>query len=169
MNTGAKRVRLRGIFFLLAGLFGLILVLQFQGGPAKAALPQASSISVSMSNPACTQAFPASGVCTIRFHNLTASGSDPSFARVEVLVNGKLRLNVAGFFESSAYFTDLMLPGGLKVTCGVPNASGQPNFGKIYQLTANAYMADGTTASASTNVACPAFQAIAYLPFIKNK
>ena len=72
----------------------------------------------SMSNPTCVQAPPASGTCSIQIDSLIASGSDPSFSRLEVLVNGKLRVFMGGFFESSAYLTFPMKPGGLKVACG---------------------------------------------------
>ena len=164
MNTPGVLTWLRRLFFLS---LGLMLVLQSPGEPVQAALP-ATSVSVSISNPSCGQSLPASGVCSIQFGSLTASGSDSSFSRIEVLVNGKLRVLVDGFFESTAYLNSPMLPGGLKVTCGMPNEGGSPDYGKAYLITANAYMADGTSASASENVFCPAYVSKTYMPFIKR-
>ena len=72
-------------------------------------------------------------------------------------MNGKLRIYMGGFFESSAYLTYPMVPGGLAVACGRPNDGGSPNYGKAYSLTVNAYMVDGSAATDSMTVFCPAF------------
>lgn len=159
-------MRLRRITFLL---LGSILVMQFPGEPAQAALLPATSVSIYMSNPACVQVLSTSGACSIQFGSLIASGSAPTFSRLEVLVNGKLRVYMGGFFESSAYLTYPMLPGGLAVACGRPNASGSPNYGRGYLLTANAYMVDGTSATDSVTVFCPAYDGKTYLPLIRKK
>ena len=166
MNTRTDHVPLRYLFFLL---IGMILVLQIPGEPTHAAPLQQSTISIQMSNPSCDQGRPTSGVCALQFGSLTASGGDPSFSRVEVLVNGKLRIYMGGFFESSAYLTYPMIPGGLAVACGKPNDGGLPNYGKAYSLTANAYMADGTSATDSTTVFCPAFEGKIYFPLVRKK
>jgi hypothetical protein len=131
------------------------------------ALPTAT-VSLTMSNPTCAQAPPASGGCSLEMRYIVASGSDTSFSRVEVLVNGKLRIYMAGFFESTAYLSNLMIPGGLAVPCGRPNESGLPNFGRAYLITANAYMADGTSATNTMNVFCPAYDGKFYLPFVQR-
>lgn len=145
---------------------GLALILIFPGEPVLAALPQATSISIQMSNPTCVQALPARGTCSIQMNSLVANGSDPSFSRLEILVNGKLRLFMSGFFESTAYFSHPMLPDGLKVACGGPNAGGLPNYGKSYLIAANAYMADGISATNSLVVYCPAYDGKTYLPAV---
>lgn len=165
MSTNTHRSRLQRLFFLM---IGLVLVLQFAGEPAHAAPLQPTTISIQMSNPTCVEARPASGVCSLQFYSLTATGSDTSFSRVEVLVNGKLRVFMAGFFESTAYLTDPMLPGGLAVACGRPNDGGLPNLGRSYLLAANAYMADGTSASDSMTVFCPAYDGKTYVPVTKK-
>ena len=155
----------RRVFLLLV----VLLVLQYPSKASPASALQASSVSVSMSNPTCFQVLPANGACTIQINNLTASGSDSSFSRVELLVNGKLRAYMGGFFESTAYLSAAMLRGGLMVACGRSNAGGLPDYGMAYTVTVNAYMADNTTASASQNVYCPAFAGNTYVPVIRNK
>ena len=151
------------VYSLAAFLLSLVLIFQAPGEAA-----QAASVTIHMSNPACVQAQPATGSCSIVVSNLSASGSDTSFSRVELLVNGKLRVYVAGFFETSAYFSYSMVPAGLSVSCGRPNASGLADYGKSYLVSANAYMADGTSASNSTTVYCPPFEAKTYLPSIRR-
>ena len=163
MSTRAHCMRLRRLLFVF---IGLILVLQFPGEPTRAELLQGITLSVNMSNPTCVQSPPASGSCSIQIGNLTATGSDPSFSRVEVLINGKLRVYMAGFFESTAYLTYPMVPGGLEVACGRPNDGGLPNYGRSYLLTANAYMVNGTSATRSMNVFCPAYDGKTYVPLI---
>ena len=165
MKRIANRIRLRSLFWVV---IGLIIATQFPGDTVWAASPKAASVSVDLSNPACVEALPASGVCSIKFNSLTASGSDTSFSRVEVLVDGKLRVNMTGFFESSASLIYQMLPEGLKVACGSPNQGGLPGFGKAYTLTAIAYMADGTSSTDQMNVFCPAFDGNLYLPFLRK-
>ena len=96
MTTIKDRIRLRHLFFLL---ISLILVLHVPGEPSHAAPLPASSVSINMSNPTCVHVLPTSGVCSIQIGSLTASGSDQSFSRVEVLVNSKLRVYMGGFFK----------------------------------------------------------------------
>ena len=150
-------------------LIGLVLVLQIPGGPVVGAAPQLSTISLSMSNPSCVQVSTASGTCSLQIGYLSANGSDPSFSRVEILVNGKLRLFMGGFFETGAYLSYAMQPKGLQVACGKPNDGGLPNYGKSYLVTANAYMADGSSTSISSTVYCPAYDGRTYLPVLKRK
>ena len=148
---------------LAAFLISLVLIFQVPGEPV-----QAAAVTIHMSNPACVQAQPATGSCSILINSLNASGSDPSFSRLELLVNGKLRLYEAGFFETSAYFTTQMVPNAIKVSCGGPNAGGLAGYGQGYLITANAYMADGTSASNSMKVYCPAYDGKTFLPSVRR-
>jgi hypothetical protein len=158
-------LRLRRFLLLL---LGLLLIAQFRGEVVRAAPLRATSVSISMSNPSCVQVRSMSGTCSLQFGYLIASGSDTSFSRLEVLVDGKLRVYMGGFFESTAYLTHPMIPGGLMVTCGRSNASGLPNYGQAYLVEANAYMVDGTSASDSMTVFCPAYDGALYLPLIRK-
>jgi hypothetical protein len=165
MSAKMDRIRLHSFLFLLVGL---ALILQLPGEAARAAALPTSSVSITLNNPSCVQQNPASGMCSIQFDSLSASGSDPSFSRVELLADGKLRAYMAGFFETSAYMSYSMFPGGLQVACGAPGAGGSSGFGKAYSITANAYMADGSSSSDSANVLCPAFDGKTYAPLIRK-
>jgi hypothetical protein len=142
-------------------LWGLLLAMVLLGAPV-----HASTVSVTMHNPSCVQIPLSGGMCAIQIRSVTAIGSDTSFSRVEVKVNSKLRVVMSGFFESSASLTHQMVPGGLKVACGLPNASGSVNLGKAYSVAANAYMFDGTSAGASQSVFCPAYKKTDLTPIL---
>jgi hypothetical protein len=145
---------------------GLLLTLSLPGELAHATLQAPAALTVTMSNPVCVEILPASGDCSIEMSSLTASSSAQDFGRLELLVNGKLRLSEYGFFESSAYLSPSMLPGGLKVTCGRANDGGLPDYGRSYSITANAYLTDGSSSSDAATVYCPAFDGSVYLPLI---
>jgi len=163
MSTGVDRLRVSRFLFLLAALSLALLVPGEQARTAPLA-----TISVSMSNPACIQPSPPSGNCSIQIRQLSATGSDATFARVEVSVNGKLRVYMAGFFENSASLTSEMLGKGLAVSCGRPNDGGKPEYGKSYTLAASAYMSGGESASDSATVYCPYFDGKVYLPILRR-
>ena len=158
--------RLRRLLFIL---LGVLLMAQYPGEAVQAAPLRATSISISMSNPSCVQVRPPSGTCSLQAAYVIASGSDSSFSRLEILVDGKLRAYMGGFYESMAYLAPSMIPGGLTVACGRSNASGKPDYGKGYVVAANAYMVDGTSASSSMTVFCPAYDGVTYLPVIRKK
>ena len=145
-----------------------LLIFQVPGEFVQAAPLHASTISLTMSNPSCSEAVSSNGACSIDISSLAVSGGDPSFSRVEVMINGKLRVYMAGFFESTAYLNPPMLPGGLSVKCGRPNSGGLSGFGQSYLVTVNAYMADGTSASESNTVYCPSFEADIYVPTVQK-
>jgi hypothetical protein len=165
MSTSTDRLRLGRLFFLV---LGIIAVLQFLGEIARPTLLQAATVSIQMSNPSCVQIFSSNGTCSIQIRSLTATGSDQTFSRLEVLLDGKLRVYMGGFFESSAFLDSPMMPGGLEIACGKPNDGGLPDYGRSYSLTANAYMADGTSASDSVTVFCPAYDGKTFLPLIQR-
>ena len=166
MSNRTNHFQLRRVVLLSALL---ILALHFPGESSHAASPSASSITLSMSNPTCFRVLPANGACSVQINSLAATGSDPSFARIEILVNGKLRVYVGGFFEATGYLTSHMLPGGLMVACGRLNEGGSPNFGRAYTVTANAYMVDNTSATDSMTVLCPAFEGKTFIPMVRNR
>jgi hypothetical protein len=166
MRKLADRTQLRHLFFVLIGLF---LILQFRGETTHAATLQQSTVSIQMSDPTCDQVLSTNGACSIQIDSLTVFGSGPALSRVELLLNGKLRVYMDGFFESSAYLAHQMMPGGLAVACGRPNDGGLANYGKSYSITANAYMADGSSATDSATIYCPAFDGKIYAPLVRKK
>lgn len=128
----------------------------------------ASSISLVINNPVCVQPKPDSGTCYILTRGIFAGGSGASFSRLEVMIDGNLRVNMQGFFESTADLYPAMLGDGLAVACGMPNASGNPAFGKIYTLYIAASMSDGANTWGSAVVSCPYYDGKVYVPSIQR-
>lgn len=139
--------------------------------PAANAAPiPTATLNLGMSNPSCAEASPQTGMCTLQIRSLTAVGSaGSSLSNVELSVNGKLRLRMIGFFESSAYLDNKMLGDGLYVPCGGKNAGGNPAYGNVYTLSADAYLSDNTHSSASAQLTCPYYEGKTYLPSVRGK
>ena len=98
-------------------------------------------------------------------------GSDEailSFNHIEIAINGKVRANMSGFFENSAYLTGPMLGNGLKVACGGKNISGIPDMGRQYVVTLSGFATGSSPVVDSANVTCPYYQGETYLPLVKK-
>jgi hypothetical protein len=74
-------------------------------------------------------------------------------------ISGKTRYSATAFFEGNITYTYDMIPGGLKVPCGAPNAGGAGNpYGFVYAVTVNPLDSSRTSMSTDTaNVTCPAY------------
>jgi len=131
------------------------------------AAPQ-TGLTLALSNPYCVQVSHQSGTCAINFRYMNAATTDVSFDHIQIAINGKVRFFMSGFFENSANMTGRMLGGGLKVGCGLPNASGVPNYGHIYSVVVTAAQFGGSPLVDTAAVACPAFQSNLYLPVARK-
>jgi len=128
----------------------------------------ASTISLDITNPSCVQSQTENSTCYIKAFSIAAYGGDPSFSQLKVFVDGKLRMNMQGFFEANAYLNSDMLGDGLAVACGGPNASGNPDYGKIYTMYVTASMGDGANTWGSAQVRCPYYVGKTYLPGVRR-
>jgi hypothetical protein len=131
---------------------------------ARTASPDAVSLTVS--NPYCTQAAPSSPTCLINVRSITATSSDPNFRGVQITVNGKTRAFFSNFFETSVFINDRMMRNGLHVICGLPNASGVPNYGLQYSVGISAIVSGSSPTTDIANVTCPSYESDAYLPLV---
>ncbi len=91
-----------------------------------------------------------------------------TFSRIEISIEGKVRLRMQSFFESSAYLSESMLGSGLKVPCGGPNASGVPGFGKVYSVQLTGYTIPGSPVTDIANVTCPYYEGKIFLPTVRK-
>lgn len=147
-------------FLPLVLVLGLLLAIP--GGNISAA-----TVSLDITNPVCVQSQTDTSTCYIKAFSIDAYGSDTSFSQLRVFVDGKLRVNMQGFFEANAYLSSDMLGDGLAVSCGGPNASGDPNFGKFYTMYVTASMGDGANTWGSAQVRCPYYEGKTYLPGVR--
>jgi len=117
--------------------------------------------SLPMSNPYCFQPDPAVNQCSInvRYWQANDNGTGNVLAYVNFSLDGKLRYRSNAFFENFVTYSYDMIPGGIKVTCGLPNEGG---FGTLY---GKAYTVDVKAFDTTNNwvlddqlaVKCPAF------------
>jgi hypothetical protein len=149
---------------VLTLLFSIGLIMALAGDPVRAA--PATGVILTVNNPYCVQPSVKTGACYINLRSLNAYTSDSSFSRVEISINGKVRLRLQSFFESSASLNDRMLGTGLQVPCGGPNASGNPAYGRIYQVVITGYSTNSPSTTDIANVTCPFYEGKMYLPAV---
>lgn len=138
-------------------------VSETQGDASRSVNDQAPDTitSLPMSNPYCYQPDPNANQCyiNIRYWQVNDNGVGNTLAYALVTIDGKLRYRANVFFESNIFYSYDMVPGGLKVACGLPNEGGYGTlYGKGYQVKLDAY--DFTDTSQAWNLAtvkCPAF------------
>ncbi len=144
-------------------MLGIGLALALTGEQARAA---PAALTMNVSKPYCTQSITQLGACYINVSSFSASTTDLSFSRIEISIDGKVRLRMQGFFENSASLSNLMLGDGLKVPCGGQNASGVPGYGKVYSVNLTGYTTTGSPVSDIANVTCPFYAGKIYLPVV---
>lgn len=152
--------KLRFLFLIAV----LVLIGSLSGEPSLAS--SQAGVSLTVSNPTCTQAKDIAGTCYLNLRYLNASSSDPTFSHVEISVDGKVRAFYSTFFESSVYVGNAMQGKGLQVKCGLPNASGDPLYGQQYQVVITAFLADVPSVTDTANVNCPYFLGKNLLPVV---
>jgi hypothetical protein len=146
-----RKPLLRGILSLLL-LCGLVLF----GQRVSAAIT-----SLPMSNPFCFQPDPSVNQCLInvRYWQANDSGVGNILAYVNFSIDGKLRYRSNAFFENFITYSYDMIPGGIKVTCGLPNEGGfGALYGKSYTVDVKAYdVTDAWVLDDQLQVKCPAY------------
>ncbi len=139
------------------------LLAAFSNENAHAAI-QATTFTIN--NPYCTQLLPSTGTCTINIRSISAS--DPSLSHLEIIVNGKVRAFVSTFFETSLTLNENMVPRGIQVPCGRPNASNIPTLGLQYSVGLTLYTTGSPAITDTANVICPAFKSRTYIPVVRR-
>jgi hypothetical protein len=137
-----------------------------QVGPAGSANLNLSSpdslTSFTVSNPYCYQPNPSADQCYVNFRLIQANDNQttaPFMTWLVINISGKPRYSATAFFEGTITYTYDMIPGGLKVPCGAPNAGGAGNqYGLIYAVTVSPLDSSRTSMGTDTaNVTCPAY------------
>jgi hypothetical protein len=125
-----------------------------------------AAVSLTVSNPYCTQSAPASSTCLIKVSSINATSTDPNFRGVQITVDGKPRAFFSNFFETSVSINERMMGKGLQVVCGKPNASGVPGYGLQYHVGISAVVSGSSSTSDTANVNCPSYEDRLYLPAV---
>ena len=117
--------------------------------------------SLPMSNPFCSQPDPSVNQCLInvRYWQANDNGTGNILAYVLFSIDNKLRYRSNAFFENFITYSYDMIPGGIKVTCGLPNEGGFGTlYGKAYTVDVKAYdVTDNWVLDDQLQVKCPAY------------
>jgi hypothetical protein len=118
--------------------------------------------SFNVSNPYCYQPDPSVDQCSINFRFIQTvdnQTSAPFMTWLAITISGKKRYNATAFFEGVITYSYDMMPGGMKVPCGAPNAGGAGTaFGNVYGVTIQPLDSSRNPMSTDiANVTCPAF------------
>jgi len=107
---------------------------------------------------ACIQPDPSRNECLINWYYLSVT-ADPNYViTMTVTINDYgfvARYN--GFFQKSMYVPYNMNPQGYRVACGLPNASGDPKWGKSYAYTIRARDSAGLSSANYGTATCPPY------------
>jgi hypothetical protein len=117
--------------------------------------------SLPMSNPFCSQPDPSVNQCyvNVRYWQASDDGTGSILAYVEVSLDGKLRFRSNAFFENFITYSYDMIPGGIKVACGAPNAGGfGTQYGLGYTIDVRAFnVTNAWVLDDQLQIKCPAF------------
>jgi hypothetical protein len=132
------------------------------GGTRAEPLAPSSLTSFVISNPYCYQPDPAVDQCAINFRFVQANDNQsyaPYMTWLAFTISGKKRYNATAFFEGTITYSYDMVPNGLKVPCGPPNAGGAGyQYGYVYGVTVQPLDISRNPMSTDiANVTCPAF------------
>ncbi len=119
-----------------------------------AAAAASTTLTLTVNNPVCSASRPELNRCSINIRAVSAVASD-SFARLEIAVDGKLRVVENGFFENTAYFDKRMLADGLTVVCGIDGEGGTAGFGRTRTVGITVYLYGSDPVSDQAVVSCP--------------
>lgn len=150
----------------LSLLIGIFFLLTWTSGSTRT--DAAGAVSMTVNNPYCAQASPASSTCLINVRTISATSSDPNFRGLQITINGETRAYFSTFFETSVYINREMIGQGLEVTCGRPNASGLPGYGLQYSIGISGIISGGSSTTDTAIVNCPSFEARVYLPKVSK-
>lgn len=124
--------------------------------------PPTALTSFTINNPYCYQPDPNVDQCQVNFRFIGVSdnqSSAPYLTWLRINISGKTRFMATSFFEGTIYYYYGMVPQGITVPCGAPNAGGAGTlYGNVYGVTVQPL--DSSRNSMSTdvaNVTCPAY------------
>ena len=120
--------------------------------------------------PNCYKTYLRSDTCYVSWYRMTVQTTAPARMRsLTITIDGKLRANFQGFFQSSFTLVQGIFNPGFQVSCGSEGSGGVAGMGQTYSYTIRAVDSNSDGILASGNVVCPANNLLPiYLPVIKK-
>lgn len=116
-------------------------------------------------SPVCERPRPASNDCYIRWGYMQVSASSSQYIiSMTVEIDGDMRANYSGFFQTSMYVPTEMSPKGFKVACGTPDDSIIPGLGRSHSYIIRSRETGGLKAANYGSVTCPAGPYAIFVP-----
>lgn len=120
--------------------------------------------------PNCYKTHLRSDTCYVSWYRMTVQTTAPARMRsLTITIDGKLRANFQGFFQSSFTLVQGIFNPGFQVSCGSEGSGGVAGMGRTYNYTIYAVDSNSSSISNTGNVVCPANNLLrTYLPVIKK-
>lgn len=120
-------------------------------------------------SPTCTNPVRNTGSCYINWYYVAVNTTDSAYiSRLFIKINGKAVARYQGFFQQSMYIPGAMHGRGFWVSCGLPGAGGDPEWGNVYSYEIRAYDSGGYTSANHGSVMCPADTVYVYIPSVRR-
>jgi hypothetical protein len=111
---------------------------------------------IDSSTPTCFLADPRTGTCSVEWSYLyVTADSGPYIISMSVEIDGRIRANSNGFFQTYMYLPSDIFGSGFEMPCGLAGAGGVPGLGELYSFVVRAKQSDGLTSSSSGAFYCP--------------
>jgi len=115
----------------------------------------------------CYRLVAGTGECYIQWNYLNVTASSSQYViSMTVSIDGRLRANHSGFFQTSMFVPGEMYDPGFRVTCGFPGAGGVAGMGNTYSYIIRARETSGLAAANYGSVTCPADVVQVFVPLI---
>ena len=125
------------------------------GNDAKVARPKIGFIT--SDDAFCFQPDSAVNECFINWRYIYVTADPTYMKKLQIQINGRAVLNMAGFFQTSlSYQASMVSPGGFRVLCGPPSVD-DPLLGNAYSYPIRAEDTNGLGSANYGTIQCPAF------------
>ena len=112
-----------------------------------------------------------SDTCYVNWYSLyVATASSQYMISMTLTIDGQIRANYQGFFQSAINVSPLSQGNGFQVPCGPLGVDGMPNMGHVYSWTLKARDTAGLKAANYGSVTCPASTLVhSLLPLLQRR
>ena len=120
-------------------------------------------------SPTCTNPVRNTGSCYINWYYINVSTTDGAYINnMFIKINGKAVARYNAFFQQSMYIPGALQGRGFWVSCGLPGAGGDPEWGNVYTYEIRARDTSGAEAVNHGSVMCPADTVYVYIPSVRR-
>jgi len=120
--------------------------------------------------PHCHKLQPRTDICYINWYDIAVQVDDPiSITSITIKIDGKMRANYQGFFQSNAYISNKSNGLGFQVSCGYEGADGYAGLGYRHTYAISYVNSLGNGELHTGYVHCPANNLLpVYLPLLSK-